>query len=705
MKLLIALLFSFITVIAFGQTGLEQWKEHSRAVTIKRDNFGIPHIHGKTDADAVFALMYAQCEDDLARIEENYLEKLGRMSELKGPSHLFSDLQNRLMYDSADAVRDYKKAVPWLRSLLNAFADGMNYYLYKNPGKARILHRYEPWYPLLWTDGSIGASSTGGISGAEFAKFYNAAEPALPPSKTNESNGFAFAPSITKNGKAILYINPHVTFYFRPEVHVKSDEGLNSYGAVTWGQFFVYQGFNEFCGWMHTSSDVDVADVYALHVRKSGKGYQYLYDNKWKPLGKKEFVINYREGTKMRARKFITWWSHHGPVMAERNGKWLALKANNRMMEGLIQSFLRTKARSLKDFTAAMNLRGNPSNNTVYADKDGNIAYWHGNFIPERDDKTDWSRPVDGSTSSTMWKGIHELEEIISVKNPANGWLQNCNSTPFTAAAELSPDSNAFPYYMSPEGDNFRGAHAVALMKGINEVTLESAWQLGYDRRIPIMQVLLPRLINTLKKENDPARSEMISMLEQWDMNADTNSTAQSLAIEWLDRLGSRINSLPKINRRDGYYEKSFRFAQTAEDKDILEPFNRTIEFLQKTYGTWKVSWGAINRIQRQPQGFNDTLPSYAVPFVTSVYGMLPSFSSLRVNTARRYGYHGNSFVCAVEFGSRVNAIALLAGGQSGDPDSPHYFDQGKMYASGKYRKVLFYKDEIDANTNRTYQP
>src|SRR6187431_316679 len=280
--------FLFIPVTLFSQTfskeEISRCEKQAKNVTIIRDNWGIPHIYGKTDADAVFGLMYAQCEDDFKRVEMNYIEKLGRMAEVKGESELYNDLLIRLVIDSADAVKDYNNAPAWLKKLCNSFADGINYYLYKNPAtKPALLNRFKPWFPLLWTDGSIGAISTADFNVNDLKNFYSG-EPSVSINKNIEeeiltgSNGFAFSPKITESGNAILYINPHVTFYFRPEVHMVSEEGLNAYGAVTWGQFFVYQGFNEHCGWMHTSSNVDVADMYMEKVIKKDGQLFYEYD-------------------------------------------------------------------------------------------------------------------------------------------------------------------------------------------------------------------------------------------------------------------------------------------------------------------------------------------------------------------------------------------------------------------------------------------
>ena len=228
MKIYYLLLFFSFQVSAQPFTGAEisRWQDEAKRITIIRDNWGIPHIYGKTDADCVFGLMYAQCEDDFKRIELNYIEKLGRLSELNGDKDLYKDLLNRLVIDSAGAVADYKNSPPWLRKLMNAFSDGINYYLSRNPTvKPALLNRFKPWYSLLWTDGSIGAINTGGLNENDLKDFYSGNSPVaenqldFPDENITGSNGFAIAPSRTGSGHAMLYINPHVSFYFRPEVH------------------------------------------------------------------------------------------------------------------------------------------------------------------------------------------------------------------------------------------------------------------------------------------------------------------------------------------------------------------------------------------------------------------------------------------------------------------------------------------------------
>ena len=718
--LFLILLFPLqLTAQPFSKTEITNWEKQSKNITIIRDNYGIPHVYGKTDADAVFGLLYAQCEDDFRRVEMNYIEKLGRLAEVNGEKDLYSDLLIRMVIDTADAVKDYANAPGWLKKILNSYADGINYFLYKNPTvKPVLLNRFQPWFPLLWTDGSIGAISTGGISVAELKNFYSGKDEVLAKKEyaeevTTGSNGFAFAPKITASGNAILYINPHVTFYFRPEVHMISEQGLNVYGAVTWGQPFVYQGFNEHGGWMHTSSQADISDAYIEKLTKKNNDWFYEYDGKENPVIKKTISIKYKTATGIETKIFNTLFTQHGPIMAKRNGQYLSLRHNNRDTKGFMQSWLRTKTKSFADFKKTMNMGANPSNNTVYADAEGNIAYWHGNFLPKRDAKYDWSKPVDGSISATEWKGYHTVNESVHIYNPENGWLQNCNSTPFTVAGKYSPKKSDYANYLAPDGENFRGINAVRVLDEENKYNIDKVIKAGYDTRLSAFEILVPALINVYETKvvtSDtvyPNLKEVISVLKNWDYRCGENSVATTLAVTWGEKL---LPLMGEIKYKGNQVEVAKYFVANATTDDLVKPMLAVINELKNNFGKWQVSWGEINRFQRFSNDieykFDDNKPSLPVGFASATWGMLPSYSSSTYpGTKKRYGYHGNSFICAVEFGKKVKAKSLLAGGESGDVNSKHFFDQGLMYSKGQFKDVLFYKEDVLKHTKKTYHP
>lgn len=722
---LLLLLPLFTGAQSFSPAEISRWEKQAQQVSIIRDNYGIPHIYGKSDADAVFGLLYAQCEDDFPRVEMNYIEKLGRMSEVKGESTLYDDLLIRLVINQEDAKADYARSPQWLKKLCTAFADAINFYLYKHPEKKpALLTRFEPWYPMLWTDGSIGAISTADITTNDLKRFYSGnatAATTAPDNRVSDedltgSNGFAFSPKITESGNSILYINPHVTFYFRPEVHVVSEEGLNVYGAVTWGQFFVYQGFNEHCGWMHTSSAVDAADTYTEKIN----GETYLYEGKQRKLTVKDIRISYTDNSGKPATKNIrALYTHHGPVMAQKKpGEYISVKADNRILNGLIQCWQRNKAGSFDAFKKTLYLRGNISNNTVYADAEGNIAYWHGNRIPVRDTQYNWNHAVDGSIKATEWKGYHSISEIVQSINPANGWLQNCNSTPYTVAGDQSPDKKNYPFYMAPDGENFRGINAVRVLAEEKSYNLDKVIKAGYDTRLAAFEVLVPALVNAFETKITYTDSFYawlagpVAVLKNWDYRCGEASIATTLAISWGEKL------LPRIAQSGDQDEFEFvdqvtrtkRYAANAPAHDLLQALYVAITELQQKFGRWQIPWGAINRFQRiSPEidhQFDDKQKSIPVGFTSSAWGMLPSYTSRSFpGTVKRYGVNGNSFICAVEFGKRIRAKSLLAGGESGNPSSSHFFDQGEMYSKGVFKEVLFYKDDVLQHAEKNYHP
>src|SRR5205823_385670 len=287
------------------------------------------------------------------------------------------------------------------------------------------------------------------------------------------SNGMAIAPSNTANHHALLLINPHTSFFFRSELQMSSDQGLDAYGAVTWGQFFIYQGFNEHAGWMHTSSGVDAVDEYLETVQKKGDGFCYKYGNEERPLVSKQITVPYKTPSGIAEKKFTVYFSDHGPIIRSDNGKWVSIRLMNEPVKALTQSYIRTKTNDYKSFRKTLELKANSSNNTIFADTNGDIAYFHGNFIPRRDPKFDWTKLVDGSDPATDWKGLLSVDETPKLLNPASGWLYNSNDSPWMAAGPSSPRKADYPAYVDSGTESARGHHAVRVLEGKKDFTLD----------------------------------------------------------------------------------------------------------------------------------------------------------------------------------------------------------------------------------------
>ncbi len=678
---------------------------------IKRDDWGIPHITGKTDADAVFGMIYAQAEDDFNRIETNYLTSLGRLAEAEGERAIWQDLRQRLWIDPAALKADYAKSPPWLRKLMQAWAAGLNQYLADHPAvKPRVLTRFEPWMALSFSEGSIGGDIER-VSLSQLQAFYEqrsiamtAAERGLLPSEPTGSNGFAISPSYSASGHALLLINPHTSFYFRAEQQVTSGEGLNAYGAATWGQFFVYQGFNANAGWMHTSSTVDNVDEFAETVSPSGGAWSYRYGPAWRAITVKPVTLAYRQsdGT-MARRSFTTYATHHGPVTRAEGDKWIATSLMHRPVAALQQSFLRTKVRDLASFKRVAALQANTSNNTLFASSAGETALFLPQFMPRRSDKFDYTRPVDGSDPRADWQGLHPLSELPQVVNPKLGWVFNVNDGPWWAAGDDSPRRDKFALYFDQLGHNPRTAHAQHVLDGRPKFTLESLIAAAYDPWLPLFTELLPGLVEAHRKALDPKRAEAVALLEKWDHTYSLTSTETSLAVFWAEALWAKGAVAAEAARMPVQTWMVTR--ATPEQK--LEALDEAMARLSADFGSWKVPWGEINRYQRLngaiQQSFDDARPSTPVPFASALWGSLASFRSKRgPGTKRYYGYHGNSFVAVVEFGPRVKARAVMVGGQSGDPASPHFADQVVRYAAGNLRPVYFYPEDLVGKVRAT---
>jgi acyl-homoserine-lactone acylase len=712
---------------AGASADLARWERRAAAVTITRDDWGIAHVRGASDADAIFGMIYAQAEDDFPRVESNYLDALGRRAEAEGESAIWRDLRMKLFIDPDSLRAQYAASPAWLRALMDAWADGLNYYLHTHRDVApRVIRRFEPWMALSFSEGSIGGDIES-VSLRDLAAFY--AKHATTPSSgrldrdatahlrdDKGSNGIAIAAQNTAAGRPLLLINPHTSFFFRSELHVASDSGLNAYGAATWGQFFLYQGFNDRLGWMHTSSGVDVIDEFLETTVEKGGRLFYKYGAEERPVAVKTIVVPYRaaDGTTAQ-RRFTTYRTHHGPVVREEGGRWVSVALMEKPVAALSQSFLRTKARTLAEFRRAMELRANSSNNTLYADADGNVAYWHPQFIPRRDDRFDHTKPVDGSDPATDWKGEHALDESPQVLNPGNGWVFNSNNWPYTAAAEFSPKRERFPRYMDTFGENARGQHAIRVLTGKKDFTPASLEAAAYDSYLPGFATLVPVVVKAWDAlpAGDARRArlaEPVATLRAWDFRWDTASVATSLAVFWGTALRPTIDARGLPPRRPSETDQEWVAAHATGEQALLA-LDSAVARLARDFGRWRTPWGEINRFQRLTADivhpFDDAKASIPVGFTHGIWGSLASFAAApRGATKKWYGTSGNSFVAIVEFGrDSVRARAVTAGGESGHPESPHFNDQAQRYATGRLREVYFYPGQLAGHTRRTYRP
>jgi acyl-homoserine lactone acylase PvdQ len=715
MKKLILVLAAASASFAFqSSAGPEaaRWAREAQNVTIVRDDWGIAHVFGRTDADTVFGAMYAQAEDDFNRVETNFINAMGRLAEAEGESRIYQDLRMKIFIDPDVLKKDYAASPAWLRALTDAWADGLNYYLAKHPDvKPRVIMRFEPWMALSFTEGSIGGDFER-VNINQLQAFYGKAPAtSATPDESDDrdpepsgSNGLAVAPSNTSSHHAMLVINPHTSFFFRSELQMVSDEGLNAYGASTWGQFFIYQGFNDRVGWMHTSSAVDQMDEYLETVEKQGDHYVYKYGNEMRPVSTSVITVPYKAVMGRAEKTFTIYRTQHGPIVREQNGQWVAFAVMNEPIKALTQSYTRTKAKDYKSFRQTMELHTNSSNNTIFADADGDIAYFHGNYIPKRDPSFDWTRPVDGSNPATDYHGLLSIDESPLLFNPASGWLYNSNNWPWSAAGPSSPKQADYPKYVDNGSESARGLHAVRVLQNKKDFTLDSLVAAAYDSYLTWFEKPMPALIKAYDAlpASDPRKADLaepIAVLRAWDLRWAADSVATALAVFWADDV-----------QRAGGRGRGGAAVEAAPPDQLLQALVSACNRLKTDFGNWKTPWGDINRFQRlndeiAPR-FDDAGPSIPVAFTSATWGSLASFGARAYqNTKKWYGSSGNSFVAVVEFGDTIKARAVTAGGESGDPKSPHFNDQAKRYATGDLREVYFYRAQLKGHTEREYHP
>jgi acyl-homoserine lactone acylase PvdQ len=506
-------------------------------------------------------------------------------------------------------------------------------------------------------------------------------------------------------------INPHTSFFFRSELQMVSDEGLNAYGASTWGQFFIYQGFNDRVGWMHTSSNVDAVDEYLETIENKGDRYFYKYGSEQRPVTVNVISVPYKTDKGMAEKKFTVYGTTHGPVVREADGKWISIKLMQSPVKQLEQSFVRTKARDYKSYLKTMELYANSSNNTIFADADGNIAYFHGNFIPKRDTKFDFTKPVDGSNPATDWNGVLSINEAPHLLNPASGWLYNSNDAPWMAAGASSPKKQDYPVYVEQGGESARGLHAVRVLENKKDFTLESLNRAAYDSYLTWFAKPVPALLKAWDNlsDTDPLKaklSEQITALRAWDLRWSVDSVPTSLAVYW----GLEMERRAKAGALEDETPLYDYVATKVPAQQLLEALAAASEHLTAEFGAWKTPWGNINRFQRLNDDivakFNDAEPSIPVGFTSAIWGSLASFGARQYpNTKKWYGTSGNSFVAVVEFGNQVRAKAVTAGGESGRPGTQHFNDEATRYATGNLRDVYFSRAQLKGHTEREYRP
>ena len=676
---------------AFAATGGVE--KLARSVTIYRDTYGVPHVYGPTDASCVFGYMYAQAEDNFWQIEDSYLRALGRASEVYGEKTLQDDLVVRSLEIPRLSREEYDRASPRIKELSDAGADGLNYYLEHHPSvRPRLITHFEPWHVFAFGRYALYYQFMYHDTGIQDKEIKDVAS-------QQGSNMWAVMPSRSANGHAMLFINPHQPFFGAGqwyEGHVHSDEGWDMSGASFFGSGFPTIGHNEHLGWSHTVNKPDIYDIWEETFDNPADPLAYRYDGGYRHATAWSEAIGVKTADGMTVKNYTLRKTHHGPIVALRNGKALTVKFA-RLEEGgqVDEWYAMSKASNLVEFKAAMSRLAVPMFNAMYADDAGNIFYIYNGAVPKRSEKFDWSKPVDGSTSETEWHGYHTMDELPQVTNPKSGFVQNCNSTPFMTTVGGNPDPSEFPKYMVGEPDTARARISRRILWNKDKFTFDEWAHAGFDTYVIEAETEIPKLASLWEqvKTTDKARAAklegVITELREWDHVSTVRSIPMTVFSLW-------------------YWTQD---RDPNAKQHPLETLEAITESLEKTFGTWRVAWGDINRIQRihssgTEQAFSDARESLPVAGGPGPIGIVFNFYARpEAGQKEHFGVAGHSFVSVVEFGPQVHARSILVFGENADPQSTHYFDQAKLYAKQEFKPAWFALDEIKAHAERTYHP
>lgn len=662
---------------------------------IVRDEFGVPHIFGKTDADTAYGLAYAHSEDDFATLQQVIAMTRGRTGAMLGADGAKMDYILGFLKARETVDRDYDKIPADVRAMLEAYAAGLNRFADRHPEEVRLRNLF----PVNGADVATGfvLRSPFFFGLDEYISTLTEGKPIpiesaapMTPAGTDPdesgSNAFAVAPKRMADGNTWLISNSHqpyegqVAWY---EAAVHSAEGLDMAGALFPGSPFVLLGHNRNLGWTNTVNHPDLVDVYKLVVDDSGTKYQF--DGKLLPLESRRIWLPVKYGPFTIPVPKTLYWSVHGPVIKNEQGMFALRYAGIDQARMLEQYYRITKARNWTEWSSAMNIGGIPGTNFIYADKSGRIAYVYNALFPPRKPGFDYRGILPGDTSKAMWTGALGFDHMPKIVDPPSGFVTNANNSPFLSAG---PGSEMNPADYSPllgieRKLTNRGIRSVELMAADSAITPEELltikFDTGYSKASYVGDWMAKIAATNLR--DDPKLAKAQALLATWDWKSDGVGGADTLAelvIRPANRTNYRSQPLP----------------------DVRKTLAEWSDYLMTHFGRIDVPLFEMQRLRRGKvdlamDGGTDALRA------TSIWDRdQPDFKG-RVK-------HGDSFIMLVNWDKtgvvRSRSIQPY-GAATNRPESPHYTDQMKMFVNKQFKPVHFERADLLANAKRAYRP
>jgi acyl-homoserine-lactone acylase len=654
---------------------------------ILRDEWGVPHIFGQTDADVAYGLAYAHAEDDFLTIQQTMLAARGTLAAVYGLDATPNDYMVHLLriWDVVDATYTSELS-PEVRAICEAYADGLNHYAVLHPDEA-----FPGLFPATGKDvvaGSVHKSplffGLDGVLGELFSE--EQAKPVSTRSASTGSNTLAVSPARSANGETFLAVNSHqpweglVTWY---EAHLHSEEGWDAVGGLFPGMPMVTHGHNRNLGWAFTVNKPDLVDVYVLETNPDNPD-QYRFDDEWLDLEVRTAPIT----VKLLGR--IKWtvneevaWSVYGPVLRRPHGTY-ALRYAGQGHAGIYEQLYRmNKARDFGEWQSALQTPGLPMFNVGYADREGNIYYLYNGLIPQRAEGYDWSHYLPGDTSETLWTEYVPFEQLPQVLNPASGFIQNCNSTPYeTTLGPENPRPDAYSATLGIEDWlTNRARRALELFGADPSITEQEFTTYKYDMTYS-QNGDLPRYIEILLAAplpQDPDVQTALDLVRGWDMRASPDSTGTALVIWTLQSL-------------------SFPEPDEIQPVELAQAFADTVDIFKQTHGGVAVPWSDVNRLVR---GSLDLGLGGGPDLLHAVYGEQLEDGHLR-------GRQGDSYVMLITWdrSGEVHSRSIHQYGSATlDENSPHYADQAPLFVNRQLKPVWLDEGEIRAHLESEYRP